>query len=163
MVFSCSACAPALVEESDNRVKVFDETHMQNLPKRKAPWSPSSNDNNCNRSISLSRKFRNQNSEEQDDWETLKDDYLQVLVLTNASIWSFAPQGLSKFGHLADGFLDLVLIEPTSRKEFLRYIKRNGNSKYQVNKIISLTFIFSIANKTFRFFFLVWISIYKNS
>jgi hypothetical protein len=49
-------------------------------------------------------------------------------------LWSFAPQGLSKFGHLADGLLDLILIEQTTRKDFLRCVKRNGNSKNQVDK-----------------------------
>ena len=38
---------------------------------------------------------------------------------------------LKRTGALA-GVLDLILIRPTNRKEFLRYVKRNGNSKDQV-------------------------------
>jgi hypothetical protein len=45
---------------------------------------------------------------------------------------------LAKFGHLADGLLDLIIVEPVTRKEFLRYIKRNGNSKNQVNNIFQI-------------------------
>ena len=74
----------------------------------------------------------NQYDEKEKNWKTLNYEYLQVAVLTNANLWSFAPQGLAKFGHLADGLLDLILIEPVVRKEFLRYIKRTGNSKNQV-------------------------------
>ena len=70
--------------------------------------------------------------DEEITWQTLQTQSSQVLVLTNAHLWSFAPQGLSKFGHLADGVLHLVTVAPTSRKEFLRYVKRNGDSRDQV-------------------------------
>ena len=69
------------------------------------------------------------------NWKRIQEELMQVAVFTNASLWSFAPQGLAKYGHLADGLLDLVIIEPVVRKEFLRYIKRNGNSKNQVKVI----------------------------
>jgi hypothetical protein len=79
----------------------------------------------------LSSAGKNSNEKEK-NWKILHQEFLQVAVFTNASLWSFAPQGLAKFGHLADGLLDLIVIEPVVRKEFLRYIKRNGNSKNQV-------------------------------
>ena len=94
------------------------------MSKRKK--SLASNNDNNNRSSSAGKNPKEKN------WKILNQDYLQVAVLTNACLWSYAPQGLSKFGHLADGLLDLILIEPTSRKEFLRYVRRNGNSKNQV-------------------------------
>ncbi|CAF3990616.1 unnamed protein product [Rotaria magnacalcarata] len=125
----CSSCTPPSTEEYDNQVKVFDNTHIQNINKRKMPSL--SNNNHSTRSLSASRKSYSQENEEKKQWKTLHGNYLQVAVLTNANLWSFAPQGLSKFGHIADGLLDLVLIESTTRKEFLRYIKRNGNSKNQ--------------------------------
>ena len=84
--------------------------------------------------LSSSAKASSQLIDEDSPWKTLHQNYLQVAVSTNAGLWSFAPQGVSKFGHLADGLLDLILIEPTGRKEFLRYVKRNGNSKNQVSK-----------------------------
>ena len=87
--------------------------------------------------------------DEDSPWKTLHQNYLQVAVSTNAGLWSFAPQGVSKFGHLADGLLDLILIEPTGRKEFLRYVKRNGNSKNQVNESNGAT-----DSDTFSFLFL---------
>ncbi|CAF1115815.1 unnamed protein product [Rotaria sordida] len=127
----CPACNPVAFEQTDDQVKVFDTNHIQKISKRKTPL-PSNNDNN-NRllSSSLSKKFSNRQNEEKQHWKILHHNYLQVAILTNANLWSFAPQGLSKFGHLADGLLDLILIEHTTRKDFLRYIKRNGNSKDQ--------------------------------
>jgi hypothetical protein len=83
----------------------------------------------------LSSAGKNSNEKEK-NWKILHQELLQVAVFTNASLWSYAPQGLAKFGHLADGLLDLIVIEPVSRKEFLRYIKRNGNSKNQVKRLI---------------------------
>ena len=105
-------------------MKAYDEAHLQKKEKRK---KSSSSKNGNHNSQSSSKKTDNEKN-----WKVLHHHYLQVAVLTNASLWSFAPQGLSKFGHLADGLLDLVLIEPTTRKEFIRYLKRNGNSKNQV-------------------------------
>lgn len=116
--FSCPICTPESVEKSDDQVKVFDQSHLRDLNKK---------------------KFRRENSSKDltKNWKTIEDEFVQVMVLTNACLWSFAPQGLSKNGHLADGVLDLILIRPTNRKEFLRYVKRNGNSKDQV-KFFSL-------------------------
>ncbi|CAF1556991.1 unnamed protein product [Rotaria sordida] len=136
----CPACNPVAFEQTDDQVKVFDTNHIQKISKRKTPL-PSNNDNN-NRllSSSLSKKFSNRQNEEKQHWKILHHNYLQVAILTNANLWSFAPQGLSKFGHLADGLLDLILIEHTTRKDFLRYIKRNGNSKDQASqKVLSLS------------------------
>ncbi|CAF2328547.1 unnamed protein product [Rotaria sp. Silwood2] len=127
----CSSCTPAAMEQTDDRVKVFDSDHIQKISQRKTPLASNNNNNNRLLSSSLSKKFSNRHNEEKQQWKILHHNYLQVAVLTNANLWSFAPQGLSKFGHLADGLLDLILIEHTVRKEFLRYIKRNGNSKDQ--------------------------------
>lgn len=103
---------------------------MEQITRRKKS-SPVSNSDHGNRLTSAGKNY-NQSNEKEKHWKTLQNEYLQAVVLTNASLWSFAPQGLSKFGHLANGSLDLILIEPVGRKEFLRYIKRNGNSKNQV-------------------------------
>jgi hypothetical protein len=100
---------------------------LEKISKRKKPAAVK---NNIHNRVLSAEKTSNREK----NWKSLRHHYLQVAVLTNANLWSMAPQGLSKFGHLADGLLDLVLIEKTTRKEFLRYVKRNGNSKDQVNK-----------------------------
>ena len=45
-----------------------------------------------------------------------------------------APRGISKFTHLNDGVMDLVLVKNTERKEFIRLLKRLGNTKNQVRQ-----------------------------
>ena len=99
-------------------MKAFDDSHLQKLSRLR-------------KSSQQDINVRSFSGKQEKNWKVLHDDYLQVAVLTNANLWTYAPQGLAKFGHLADGLLDLILIQPVTRKEFLRYIKRNGNSKNQ--------------------------------
>mgnify|MGYP000592641611 CR=1 FL=1 len=129
MVSSCTCCAP-VDEQVDDEVKTFDDFRIEKFNTPKKISSSSRNDSNSR--LSIPRKNSIQYTEKEKTWKNLSDDYLQVVVLTNASLWSFAPQGLSKNGHLANGSMDLILITPVTRKEFLRYVKRNGNSKDQV-------------------------------
>ncbi len=135
--YSCPSCTPA-IEKSDDQVKIYDDSHIQKVPRKKK--SSSSNNDNNKRLLSAG-KNSNRYNEEEKNWKILHHEYLQVAILTNANLWSFAPQGLAKFGHLADGLLDLILIEPVIRKEFLRYVKRNGNSKNQVKNTFKILFI----------------------
>ncbi|CAF2033761.1 unnamed protein product [Rotaria magnacalcarata] len=128
----CPTCTPASIEKSDDQVKTFDNFHVQQMNRRKKSSSSASNNDCNNRLTSTGKNSSNQSNEKEKNWKTLENEYLQVVVLTNACLWSFAPQGLSKFGHLANGLLDLILIEPVGRKDFLRYIRRNGNSKNQL-------------------------------
>ena len=129
--FSCRSCHPVVTDANNDQVKLFDDTHMQKLNSEKKVQATRSGRKHR---LPSSAKASSQLIDEESPWKTLHQNYLQVAVSTNAGLWSFAPQGVSKFGHLADGLLDLILIEPTGRKEFLRYVKRNGNSKNQVSK-----------------------------
>lgn len=129
-LYSCPSCTP-VTEKSDDQVKVFDDSHIKKMNRKKRPSS--SNRENNHRLLSAGKNSNHYNEKEK-NWKILHQEYLQVAVLTNACLWSYAPQGLAKFGHLADGLLDLIVIEPVVRKEFLRYIKRNGNSKNQVKE-----------------------------
>ena len=129
---SCPSCTPEAPEKSDNRVTLYDNSHIQKSSRRKK--SATSNNEHNNRILSAG-KISQQYNENEKNWKMLNQDYLQIAILTNANLWSFAPQGIAKYGHIADGLLDLILIAPVTRKEFLRYIKRNGNSKDQVKLI----------------------------
>lgn len=126
MFLSCSSCTPPDSEKTDDRVTAYDNSHVVKIHRQRK--SSSSLTNGTNSRLSSAGKT----SEREKNWKTLEEELMQVAVFTNASLWSFAPQGLTKYGHLADGLLDLVIIEPVIRKEFLRYVKRNGNSKDQV-------------------------------
>ena len=69
------------------------------------------------------------------EWEVIRGSFTHIAFLTNASLWDHAPAGLSKYGHLADGCIDLVLVDKISRKDFYRFIKRHTNRKNQVGVI----------------------------
>lgn len=127
--YSCPSCTPSPEEKSDDQVKTFDNSHIQQINRRTRSTSSITEQNHR---LSSAGKNSNLNTEKEKNWKTFQNEYLQVSVFTNANLWSYAPQGFSKYGHIANGLLDLVLIEPVSRKEFLRYIRRNGNSKDQV-------------------------------
>lgn len=43
-----------------------------------------------------------------------------------------APRGQSKYTHLSDGCLDLVIIQTSNRDDFLKFLRRHGKAKNQV-------------------------------
>lgn len=133
LIFRCPRCTPPLVEQTDNQVQVFENTHLEKINRGSKP-PPSSNGHRQRPSSSAKKSSKRLIETTDKTWTALRNDYLQVLVLTNATLWPYAPQGLSKFSHMADGLLDLVLIAPANKKDFIRYLKRNGNSKNQVRE-----------------------------
>lgn len=71
-------------------------------------------------------------SKDESPWKVCKGSFLQVGLFCIPARCEFAPQGLSKFSHLNDGCMELVLVKDINRKDFIRFLKRNGNSKNQV-------------------------------
>jgi len=74
----------------------------------------------------------NMKKHENTEWEKIRGSFIHIAFLTNAFRCEQAPLGLSKYGHLADGSIDLVLVNPLSRKELYRFLKRHTNKKNQV-------------------------------
>ncbi len=73
-----------------------------------------------------------ENTKKNGEWEKIRGSFIHIAFLTNSFRCEQAPLGLSKYGHLADGSIDLVLVNPISRKELYRYLKRHTNKKNQV-------------------------------
>ena len=68
---------------------------------------------------------------------------MSAAVYSNASHCALtAPFGKSRYGHLADGGFDLVLVRRTERKQYLRHLHRNGNHKNPVSMSTMFTIIF---------------------
>ncbi|ESO96582.1 hypothetical protein LOTGIDRAFT_143976, partial [Lottia gigantea] len=67
----------------------------------------------------------------ENSWRTLKGDFMNVGIFTVPGICEFAPQGLSKFTHLNDGCMDIAVVKKVERKDFIRFLRRHGNSKNQ--------------------------------
>ena len=63
----------------------------------------------------------------------MKGHYLSVSILALPARGEYCPLGMSKYAHLADGTMDLILVRETKKKEFMRYLRRHGNTKNQVS------------------------------
>ena len=67
------------------------------------------------------------------EWKTLRGSFIHVSLLSNAALCDFAPGGgLSKYAHLGDGNIDIILVEPVSRRDFYRFLRRHTNTKNQL-------------------------------
>ncbi|KAJ8314270.1 hypothetical protein KUTeg_008831 [Tegillarca granosa] len=71
-------------------------------------------------------------SKEESPWRASKGSYLHVSLLCIPGYSEVAPEGLSKFSHLSDGVMDLVMVKNVPKRDFVRFIKRHGNKKNQV-------------------------------
>lgn len=69
---------------------------------------------------------------EDNPWKASKGTYYHVGLYSIPGNSEVAPEGLSKFTHLCDGAMELVLVKECSRKDFIRFLKRHGNHKNQV-------------------------------
>lgn len=63
---------------------------------------------------------------------------MNVSILAIPGNCEIAPQGISKFTHLSDGNVDLVVVKQVERKDFLRFLRRHGNSKNQVMRPVMM-------------------------
>ncbi|XP_048755336.2 ceramide kinase-like protein [Ostrea edulis] len=70
-------------------------------------------------------------SKDESPWKVCKGSFLQVGLFCIPARSEIAPEGLHKFSHLNDGNMELVLVKNTNRKDFVRFLKRHGNSKNQ--------------------------------
>ncbi|OPL07277.1 hypothetical protein AM593_08509, partial [Mytilus galloprovincialis] len=68
---------------------------------------------------------------EDNPWKASKGSYYHVGLYSIPGNCEVAPEGLSKFTHLSDGAMELVLVKDCSRRDFIRYLKRHGNHKNQ--------------------------------
>ncbi|CAF0744424.1 unnamed protein product [Brachionus calyciflorus] len=91
--------------------------------------------------LSSTNKYHKSDNEE---WEVVRGNFIHVAFLTNSSQWNMSPGGgLSKYAHLGDGCIDLILVDQISRKDLYRFVKRHANSKNQ----LSLPFVKTIRIK----------------
>ena len=72
---------------------------------------------------------------EDNPWKACKGSFFHVGLYGIPGNCEVAPEGLSKFSHLCDGAMELVLVKECSRRDFIRFLKRHGNHKNQVHCI----------------------------
>ena len=68
-------------------------------------------------------------------WRSIKGDFIDVGVYCLPALSSFAPRGLCPQAHTNDGILELVLVRATNRREFIRFLRRQLNTKNQVGPV----------------------------
>lgn len=130
---NCEVCSRKVIDKVDGRV--FDLVEDFSFKKTK------SGNSNHIREIDgefienkppLSRKSKNK--EESDvKWEKIRGSFIHMSCLSNAAQWDQSSGGgLSKYGHLADGCIDIILVEKVSRKHLYRFVKRHTNAKNQL-------------------------------
>uniref|UniRef100_K1PUU2 Tetraspanin-33 n=1 Tax=Magallana gigas TaxID=29159 RepID=K1PUU2_MAGGI len=89
--YSCSVCWNEEVKEDEE-----EECLVQ-------PFNPLNNSNNSDTFVDLSK--------DESPWKVCKGSFLQVGLFCIPARCEFAPQGLSKFSHLNDGCMELVLFD----------------------------------------------------
>ncbi|XP_078320681.1 ceramide kinase-like protein [Crassostrea virginica] len=108
----CSVCWNEEVKEDEEECLV-------------QPFNPLTNSNNSDTFVDLSK--------DESPWKACKGSFLQVGLFCVPARNEFSPEGLSPFSHLNDGCMELVLVKDVNRKDFIRFLKRNGNSKNQLD------------------------------
>ncbi|XP_064647971.1 ceramide kinase-like isoform X2 [Lineus longissimus] len=118
----CKVCKDGKSESDSASVHVDEVMELDTL-------GDSGHSDTLVKMIDLSKEHRSK-------WKTVKGHYLSIGLYALPGRSEFAPAGCSKYAHLADGCADLVLVNggDTSRKDFIRFIKRHGSaSKNQLD------------------------------
>ncbi|VDI78603.1 ceramide kinase-like protein [Mytilus galloprovincialis] len=119
----CDVCVPIdASKQDDNTSDVVEECIVQ-------PFNSSNNSNDFN-SLSDTEQLSEEVLED-NPWKASKGSYYHVGLYSIPGNCEVAPEGLSKFTHLSDGAMELVLVKDCSRRDFIRYLKRHGNHKNQ--------------------------------
>ncbi len=84
----------------------------------------------------MGNSYRKDHEENSDDWKTVSGSFIHMSLLSNAMLWDATSGGLSKYGHLGDGYMDLILVDAVSRKDFYRFLKRHTKKKNQVREFV---------------------------
>ncbi|XP_075465028.1 ceramide kinase-like protein isoform X2 [Ascaphus truei] len=81
-------------------------------------------------------KKKNENSnrsDSKDQWQKIQGQFLNVSIMAIPCLCSIAPRGLAPNTRLNDGTMALIVVQNTSRTEFVRHLKRYATLKNQFN------------------------------
>ncbi|XP_072275206.1 ceramide kinase-like protein [Pyxicephalus adspersus] len=82
------------------------------------------------------KKEKDQNCvepESKDQWQHIQGQLLNVSIMAIPCLCSMAPRGLAPNTRLNDGTMSLVVVQNTSRQEFIKHLKRYASLKNQFN------------------------------
>ncbi|NWR69530.1 CERKL protein, partial [Centropus unirufus] len=68
-----------------------------------------------------------------DQWHKIQGHFLNVSIMAIPCLCSMAPRGLAPNTRLNNGSMALIVVQNTSRKEFIKHLKRYASVKNQFN------------------------------
>jgi ceramide kinase len=69
-------------------------------------------------------------------WHNISGRFISVMGATNCCANKKAPEGISPSAHLADGFIDLVVVRHTSRARYLHHMIRLAGRSDHVSRLL---------------------------
>uniref|UniRef100_A0A8C4YH40 Ceramide kinase C-terminal domain-containing protein n=1 Tax=Gopherus evgoodei TaxID=1825980 RepID=A0A8C4YH40_9SAUR len=74
-----------------------------------------------------------QGSQDKFQWHTIQGHFLNVSIMAIPCLCSMAPRGLAPNTRLNNGSMALIVVQNTSRSEFIKHLKRYASVKNQFN------------------------------
>ncbi|KAM5267775.1 ceramide kinase-like protein isoform 3-T3 [Hipposideros larvatus] len=105
--------ALAQLEPEDCEISFLPFNSSQDLQQRRAQGSPKSD---CD-----------------DQWQTIRGQFLNVSIMAIPCLCSVAPRGLAPNTRLNNGSMALIIARNTSRPEFIKHLRRYASVKNQFN------------------------------
>ncbi|XP_006879012.1 PREDICTED: ceramide kinase-like protein [Elephantulus edwardii] len=76
---------------------------------------------------------RSPKSDNNDQWQMIQGQFLNVSIMAIPCLCSVAPRGLAPNTRLNNGSMALIIVRNTSRQEFIKHLKRYASVKNQFN------------------------------
>ncbi|XP_041056185.1 ceramide kinase-like protein [Carcharodon carcharias] len=68
---------------------------------------------------------------DEDKWQTMQGRFLNISIMAIPCLCSMAPRGLAPNTRLDNGSMSLIVVQNSSRADFIKHLKRYGNLKNQ--------------------------------
>ncbi|XP_030435919.1 ceramide kinase-like protein isoform X1 [Gopherus evgoodei] len=81
----------------------------------------------------IKKKDRLKKSDSKFQWHTIQGHFLNVSIMAIPCLCSMAPRGLAPNTRLNNGSMALIVVQNTSRSEFIKHLKRYASVKNQFN------------------------------
>ncbi|XP_053803676.1 ceramide kinase-like protein isoform X2 [Vidua chalybeata] len=81
----------------------------------------------------LKKKKERAEKGSKDQWQKIQGHFLNVSIMAIPCLCSMAPRGLAPNTRLNNGSMALIVVQNTSRTEFIKHLKRYSSAKNQFN------------------------------
>ncbi|XP_054236942.1 ceramide kinase-like protein [Indicator indicator] len=102
-----------------------EECELSFLPVQTAQGEPHENDRK--------KKEKTKKKGSKNQWHKIQGHFLNVSIMAIPCLCSMAPRGLAPNTRLNNGSMALILVQNTSRTEFIKHLKRYASERNQFN------------------------------